>query len=72
MILNVNDRKLRYSTLKNKGGEKQMIIDEIKKLIQKGEKINVEFKESKNALSKNVFDTVRSFNNRSVDIFYLA
>ena len=32
MILNVCDRKLRYSTLKNKGGEKQMTIDEIKKL----------------------------------------
>ena len=41
-----------------------MMIDEIKKLIQNGEKIDVEFKESKNALTKDVFDTVCSFNNR--------
>lgn len=40
-----------------------MTIDEIKKLIQNGEKIDVEFKESKNALTKDVFDTVCSFNN---------
>jgi len=39
-----------------------MTIDEIKKLIQNGEKIDVEFKESKNALTKDVFDTVCSFN----------
>ena len=42
-----------------------MMIDEIKKLIQNGEKIDVEFKESKNALTKDVFDTVCSFNNRN-------
>ena len=53
-------------TLENKGGEiRQMTIDEIKKLIQNGEKIDVEFKESKNALTKDVFDTVCSFNNRN-------
>lgn len=52
--------------LGNKGGEIiQMTIDEIKKLIQNGEKIDVEFKESKNALTKDVFDTVCSFNNRN-------
>ena len=50
----------------NKGGEiTQMTIDEIKKLIQNGEKIDVEFKESRNALTKDVFDTVCSFNNRN-------
>ena len=38
---------------------------EIKHLIQNGEKIDVEFKESKNALTKDVFDTVCSFNNRN-------
>ena len=38
---------------------------EIKQLIQNGEKIDVEFKESKNALTKDVFDTVCSFNNRN-------
>ncbi len=42
-----------------------MTIAEIKQLIQVGEKIDVEFKESKNALSKDVFDTVCSFNNRN-------
>lgn len=42
-----------------------MTIDEIKKLIQNGEKIDVEFKESKNALTKDVFDTVCSLNNRN-------
>ena len=42
-----------------------MTIDEIKKLIQNGEKIDVEFKESKNTLTKDVFDTVCSFNNRN-------
>ena len=39
---------------------------EIKQLIQNGEKIDVEFKESKNVLSKDVFDTVCSFNNRNM------
>ena len=53
-------------TLINKGGEiTKMTIDEIKKLIQNGEKIDVEFKESRNALTKDVFDTVCSFNNRN-------
>ena len=49
-----------------------MMTDEIKKLIQNGEKIDVEFKESKNALTKDVFDTVCSFNIEMVDIFYLV
>ena len=42
-----------------------MMVDEIKELIQNGEKIDVEFKESKHALTKDVFDTVCSFNNRN-------
>ena len=42
-----------------------MTIEEIKKLIQNGEKIDVEFKESKDSLTKNVFDSVCSFNNRT-------
>ena len=42
-----------------------MTPEEIKKLIQNGEKIDVEFKESKNALSKDVYDSVCSFNNRN-------
>lgn len=42
-----------------------MTVDEIKKLIQDGEKIDVEFKESKDTITKDVFDTVCSFNNRN-------
>ena len=43
-----------------------MTLEEIKKLIQDGEKIDVEFKESRNALTKDIYDTVCSFNNRNV------
>ena len=42
-----------------------MTLEEIKKLIQDGEKIDVEFKESRNALTKDIYDTVCSFNNRN-------
>lgn len=42
-----------------------MTIEEIKKLIATGEKIDVELKESKNALNKDIYDTVASFNNRT-------
>ena len=42
-----------------------MIIEEIKRLIKNGEKIDVEFKESKHSLTKDIFDTVCSFNNRN-------
>lgn len=42
-----------------------MDFKEIKHIIQNGEKIDVEFKESRNALTKDVFDTVCSFNNRN-------
>lgn len=38
--------------------------EEIKQLIQNGEKIDVEFKESRNALTKDIYDSVCSFNNR--------
>lgn len=48
----------------NKNGQK-MTVDEIRKLIKTGEKIDVEFKESKIALNKDVFDTVCSFSNRN-------
>ena len=49
-----------------------MMIDEIKKLIQNGEKIDVEFKESQNALTKDVFDIVCSFNNRIAETLDLV
>ena len=35
------------------------------KLIQNGEKIDVEFKESNNTLPKDIYDSVCSFNNRN-------
>ena len=61
-----NSKTFIEKILGNKGGEiTQMTIDEIKKLIQNGEKIDVEFKVSKNTLTKDVFDTVCSFNNRN-------
>lgn len=42
-----------------------MTIEEINQLIQNGEKIDVEFKESKNGLNKDIYDSVCSFNNRN-------
>lgn len=47
-------------------------IDEIRELIKKGEKIDVEFKESKVALNKDVFDTVCSFSNRNGGHIFLG
>ena len=43
----------------------KITIDEIRELIKIGEKVDVEFKESKTALTKDVFDTVCSFSNRT-------
>lgn len=42
-----------------------MTKEEIKALIENGEKIDLELKESKNALNRDIYDTVCSFNNRS-------
>lgn len=42
-----------------------MTSEAMKKLIQNGEKIDVEFKASKNNLTKDVYDSVCSFNNRN-------
>lgn len=47
-----------------------MTVDEVKKLIQDGEKIDVEFKESKDTITKDVFDTVCSFNNRNGGTYF--
>ena len=49
-----------------------MNIEEIKEVIRNGEKINVEFKASRNALTKDVFDTVCSFNNRNGGHIFLG
>ena len=62
-ILNVN-------VLNNKG--QKITIDEIRELIRTGEKIDVEFKESKIALNKDVFDTVCSFSNRNGGHIFLG
>lgn len=42
-----------------------MTQEEIKKLIATGEKIDLELKESKETLNKDIYDTVASFNNRT-------
>ena len=41
-----------------------MIAEDIKRLIENGESINIEFKESKETLSKSIYETVCAFNNR--------
>ena len=45
--------------------EKNVTSNDIKKIIQDGEKIDVEFKESRTALNKDVYNSVCSFNNRN-------
>ena len=40
-----------------------MNVNELKKIIESGEKINVEFKLSENDLTKDVYQSVCSFNN---------
>ncbi len=42
-----------------------MTIRELKDLINTGEKIDIEFKESENNLNKDIYETVCSFNNRN-------
>lgn len=49
-----------------------MIIRELRKLIESGEKIDVEFKRSRSDITKDVYDTVCSFNNRNGGIFFLG
>lgn len=50
----------------------KITIDEIRELIKIGEKIDVEFKESRVALNKDVFDTVCSFSNRNGGHIFLG
>ncbi len=42
-----------------------MTVNDLKKLIQTGEKTDVEFKKSENGLNKDVYESVCSFNNRN-------
>ena len=41
-----------------------MIAEDIKRLIENGESINIEFKEPKETLSKSIYESVCAFNNR--------
>ena len=49
-----------------------MTTEEIKKLIDSGEKIDVEFKETGKGLSKDVYDSVCAFNNRKGGHIFLG
>ena len=49
-----------------------MTIQELKELIHKGEKIDVEFKRSENDLNKDVYESVCSFNNRDGGHLFLG
>ena len=49
-----------------------MTIEELKKLIYKGEKIDVEFKKSENDLNKDIYESVCSFNNRNGGHLFLG
>ena len=58
-----NEEVLNLKVLNNNG--QKMTVDEIRRLIKTSEKIDVEFKESRVALNKDVFDSVCSFSNRN-------
>lgn len=49
-----------------------MTIDELKNLINNGEKIDVEFKKSQNELNKDLYESVCSFNNRDGGYIFLG
>lgn len=49
-----------------------MVIQELRKLIESGEKIDVEFKRSRKDITKDVYDTVCSFNNRNGGHIFLG
>lgn len=49
-----------------------MTIEELRKLITTGEKIDVEFKRSRNDITKDVYDSVCSFNNRNGGHIFLG
>jgi ATP-dependent DNA helicase RecG len=49
-----------------------MKMERIKKILQNGESITVEFKESKNKLNKDVFETVCAFLNRNGGELFLG
>ena len=48
------------------------MIEELKKKISTGEKIDVEFKRAEKDLNKDVYETVCSFNNRSGGDLFLG
>ena len=48
------------------------MVEELKKKIAMGEKIDVEFKRAEKALNKDVYETVCSFNNRNGGDLFLG
>ena len=48
------------------------MIEELKKKIATGEKIDIEFKRAERALNKDVYETVCSFNNRNGGELFLG
>lgn len=49
-----------------------MTIEELKKLIDTGEKIDIEFKKSQDKLNKDLYESVCSFNNRDGGQIFLG
>lgn len=49
-----------------------LTIEEMKEMINTGEKIDVEFKKSENGLNKDIYETVCSFNNRNGGHIFLG
>ena len=49
-----------------------LMIEELKKIIATGEKIDVEFKRAEKDLNKDVYETVCSFNNRNGGDLFLG
>lgn len=49
-----------------------MTIEEIRKIIEQGEKVDVELKKSENDLNKDIYESVCSFNNRNGGHLFLG
>lgn len=63
---------LGYNTFKYEREGAFLSIDEYKQLIAIGERIDIEFKSSKNEITKDVYDTVCAFNNRKGGHIFLG
>lgn len=63
VIINIKNKSFGSTNNSVKAVEK-MTMDEIRQMISGGEKIDIEFKESSDGLTKDIYDTVCAFNNR--------